>query len=51
MKGVVYKACARSVSMYGTETWAMKAGVFLEAVSHREENVLNDLQSDVEGYD
>ena len=28
MKGVVYKACVRSLVMYGTETWAMKAGVF-----------------------
>ena len=28
MKGVVYKACVRSVLTYGTETWAMKAGVF-----------------------
>ena len=28
MKGVVYKACVRSVLMYGAETWAMKAGVF-----------------------
>ena len=28
MKGVVYKACARSVLTYGAETWAMKAGVF-----------------------
>ena len=28
MKGVVYKACVRSVLMYGAETWAMKAGFF-----------------------
>ena len=28
MKGVVYKACVRSVLMYGAETWAMKAGLF-----------------------
>ena len=28
MKGVVYKACVRSVLMYGAEAWAMKAGVF-----------------------
>ena len=28
MKGVVYKACVRSMLTYGTETWAMKAGVF-----------------------
>ena len=28
MKGVVYKACVRSVLAYGAETWAMKAGVF-----------------------
>ena len=28
MKGVVYKACVRSVLMYGAETWAMKVGVF-----------------------
>ena len=28
MKGVVYKACVCSVLMYGTETWAMKTGVF-----------------------
>ena len=25
---VVYKACVRSMLMYGAETWAMKAGVF-----------------------
>ena len=28
MKGVVYKACVRSMLTYGAETWAMKAGVF-----------------------
>ena len=28
MKGVVYKACVRSVLTYEAETWAMKAGVF-----------------------
>ena len=28
MKGIVYKACVRSMLMYGAETWAMKAGVF-----------------------
>ena len=28
MKGVVYKACIRSVLTYEAETWAMKAGVF-----------------------
>ena len=28
MKGVVYKACVRSILTYGAETWAMKAGVF-----------------------
>ena len=28
MKGVVYKACIRSMLTYGAETWAMKAGVF-----------------------
>ena len=28
MKGVVYTACVRSMLMYGTETWAMKAEVF-----------------------
>ena len=28
MKGVVYKACVRSMLMYGAETWVMKAGVF-----------------------
>ena len=28
MKGVVYKACVRSMLSYGAETWAMKAGVF-----------------------
>ena len=28
MKGVVYKACVRSVLTYGPETWAMKVGMF-----------------------
>ena len=28
MKGVVYKACVRSMLTYGAETWAMKAKVF-----------------------
>jgi len=28
MKGVVHKACVRSVLTYEAETWAMKAGVF-----------------------
>ena len=28
MKGALYKACVRSVLMYGAETWAMKVGVF-----------------------
>ena len=28
MKGVVYKACVRSMLTYRAETWAMKAGVF-----------------------
>ena len=28
MKGVVYKACVRSILTYGAEIWAMKAGVF-----------------------
>ena len=28
MKGVLYKACVRSMLTYGTETRAMKAGVF-----------------------
>ena len=28
MKGVAYKACVRSMLMYGTETWAIKAGMF-----------------------
>ena len=28
MKGVVYKACVRSLLTYGAETWAMKIGVF-----------------------
>ena len=28
MKGVMYKACVRSMFTYGAETWAMKAEVF-----------------------
>ena len=28
MKGVVYKACVRSVLTYGAKSWAMKAGGF-----------------------
>ena len=28
MKGVLYKACVRSVLTYVAKTWAMKAGVF-----------------------
>ena len=37
MKGVVYKACVRSMLMYGAETWTMKAGVFqrLQATKRR----------------
>ena len=37
MKGVVYKACVHSVSMYGAETLAMKVGVFqrLQAIERR----------------
>ena len=37
MKGVVYKACVRSMLMYGAETWAMKAGIFqkLQATERR----------------
>ena len=37
MKGVVYKACVRSLLRYGAETWAMKAGVFqrLQATERR----------------
>ena len=37
MKGVVYKACVRSMLTYGAETWAMKAGVFqrLQATERR----------------
>ena len=35
MKGVVYKACVRSLLMYGTETWAMKAGVFQRRATER----------------
>ena len=37
MKGVVYKACVRSVLTYGAETWAIKAGVFqrLQATERR----------------
>ena len=36
-KGVVYKACVRSMLTYGAETWAMKAGVFqrLQAIERR----------------
>ena len=36
MKGVLYKACVRSMFTYGAETWAMKAGVFQRL--RREEN-------------
>ena len=28
MKGVVYRACVRSMLTYGAESWAMKVGVF-----------------------
>ena len=37
MKGVLYKACVRSVLMYGAGTCAMKAGVFqrLQATERR----------------
>ena len=27
MKGKIFRACVQSVLTYGTETWAMKAGV------------------------
>ena len=35
MKGVVYKACVRSVLTYGAETWAMKVRVKLRATERR----------------
>ena len=37
MKGVVYKACVHSMLTYGTETWAMKSGMFqrLQATERR----------------
>ena len=37
MKGVVYKACVRSVLTYGAETWALRVGVFqrLQATGRR----------------
>ena len=47
MKGVVYKACVRSMLMYGAETWPMKVGVSL-MLQATEENVGNDLWSDIE---
>ena len=36
-KCIVYKACVRSMLTYGTETWAMKVGVFqrLQATEKR----------------
>ena len=49
MKGVVYKACVRSMLAYGAETWVMKSRGVSEAVSHREENAEHDMWCDIEG--
>ena len=38
MKGVVYKACVRSMLTYGGRDLGDESRGFSEAVSHREEN-------------
>ena len=49
MKGVMYKACVRSVLTYGGRNLDDESRGVSEAASHREKNAENDMWSDVEG--
>ena len=49
IKGVVYKACVRSMLILWGRNLVDESRGVSEAVSHREKNAENDLQSDIVG--